>query len=310
MQDIKGKTACKSEEITATPTHASSAEVTPCPMANERVQAQAKKAKKKGLEGYFGAGARMPPPTLKGTPIYAARKRRGGEETTSGRNKGDGGSSAVPRMEASSNIGGEGKQRGSRAKTTKPSKKSPCNALDNDLSRQSKKTQSDDKVSSPDKSGRNTVNLESIKGSLRKKGSGTPSPKGLEKMDKKKATFAEVARKPVMQTPAPAIKHKKCVVAFSVRVDKGKDTQAAFCKKLISAPSFLQAHIDKHTSFFAIDESDSRRPPIREKADLPIYQVILHRYFAILNERAFDNVNQEGGRAIRGSAVVGGYIIA
>ncbi len=65
MQDIKGKTARKSEEITATPTRASSAEVTPHPMANERVQAQAKKAKKKGLEGFFGAGARVAPPTLK-----------------------------------------------------------------------------------------------------------------------------------------------------------------------------------------------------------------------------------------------------
>ena len=113
MQDIEGKTVLKFEEITATPTRASAAEVTPHPMANERVQAQAKKAKKKGLEGYFGAGARVPPPTLKGTPIDAARKRRGGEETTSGRNKGEGGSSAVPRMEAKSNIGGEGEKRGS-----------------------------------------------------------------------------------------------------------------------------------------------------------------------------------------------------
>ena len=187
MQDIKGKTARKSEEITATPMRASSAEVTPRPMANERVQAQAKKAKKKGLEGYFGI--------LKGTPIDAARKRRGGEETTSGRNKGEGGSLAVPRMEANSNIGGKGEQRGSRANTTKLSKKSPRNASDDDLSRRSKKTQSDDEVSSPDESGGNTVNLEAIKGSLRKKGSGTPSRKGSETKDKKKATFAEVARK-------------------------------------------------------------------------------------------------------------------
>ena len=61
MQDIEGKTVLKFEEITATPTRASAAEVTPHPMANKRVQAQAKKAKKKGLEGYFGAGARVPP---------------------------------------------------------------------------------------------------------------------------------------------------------------------------------------------------------------------------------------------------------
>ena len=195
MQDIKGKTVRKSEEITATPMRASAAEVTPQSMANERVQAQAKKAKKKGLEGYFGAGARVPPPTLKGTPIDAARKRRGGEETTSGHNKGEGGSLAVPRMEANSNIGGKGEQRGSRANTTKLSKKSPRNASDDDLSRRSKKTQSDDEVSSPDESGGNTVNLEAIKGSLRKKGSGTPSRKGSETKDKKKATFAEVARK-------------------------------------------------------------------------------------------------------------------
>ena len=80
MQDIEGKTARKSEEITATPVRASAVEVTPHPMANEWVQAQAKKAKKKGLEGYFGAGARVLPPTLKGTPIDAAGKKRGGEE--------------------------------------------------------------------------------------------------------------------------------------------------------------------------------------------------------------------------------------
>ncbi len=100
-----------------------------------------------------------------------------------------------------------------------------------------------------------------------------------------------MARKSVLKNPVPAIKHKKCVVAFLVRVDKGKDTQAAFGKKLISALSFLQAHIDKHSLFFVIDESDSSRPPIKEKADLPVYQVILRRYFAIPNERAFDTTS-------------------
>jgi hypothetical protein len=54
-----------------------------------------------------------------------------------------------------------------------------------------------------------------------------------------------------------------------------------------------------------IDSTDSSRPPIKEKANLPGFQVILRRYFAIPNERAFDSVNQEGGRAIRGSAVMG-----
>jgi hypothetical protein len=76
-------------------------------------------------------------------------------------------------------------------------------------------------------------------------------------------------------------------------------------KKIIAALSFLQTHIDKHAAFFAIDGLDSSRPPIKEKADLPGFQVILRRYFAIPSERAFDNVNQDGGQAIRGSAVMG-----
>jgi hypothetical protein len=95
------------------------------------------------------------------------------------------------------------------------------------------------------------------------------------------------------------------VVAFSVRVDKGKDTQAAFGKKVIAALTFLQTHINKHAAFFAINRLDSGRPLIKEKADLPGFQVILHMYFTIPSERAFDNVNQDGGRTIRGSAMMG-----
>ena len=75
MQDNVGKAARKSEEITATPMRAGMAAVTPRTTTNERAQAQSKKAKKKGLEGYFGVGARVPPPTLEGTPTDAAGKR-------------------------------------------------------------------------------------------------------------------------------------------------------------------------------------------------------------------------------------------
>ena len=302
MQDSEGKVSRKSEEITSTPTRASSAEVTPRPAANERAQAQAKKAKKKGLEDYFGAGARVPPPSLEGTPIDAAGKRRGETEgVSSGSDKEKGKSTASKDTPHSVN------NNQAENPTTAPrrTKKAPRTA-DDEHSRRSKKTRSDDEISSPDESGDgNIANLEAIKGSLRKKGSGASSTKGPKVMDKKKATFAEVTKKAPPKNSVPAIRHKKCVVAFSVRVDKGKDTQAAFGKKLITALSFLQAHIDKNSLFFAIDESDSSRPPIKEKADLPIYQVILRRYFAIPNERAFDNVNQEGGRAIRGSAVMG-----
>jgi hypothetical protein len=302
MQNSEGKVMRKSEEITSTPTRASSAEVTPRPAANERAQAQAKKAKKKGLEDYFGAGARVPPPSLEGTPIDAAGKRRGETEgVSSGSDKEKGKSTASKDTPHSVNNN----QAENLTTAPRRTKKAPRTA-DDEHSRRSKKTRSDDEISSPDESGDgNIANLEAIKGSLRKKGSGASSTKGPKVMDKKKATFAEVTKKAPPKNSVPAIRHKKCVVAFSVRVDKGKDTQAAFGKKLITALSFLQAHIDKNSLFFAIDESDSSRPPIKEKADLPIYQVILRRYFAIPNERAFDNVNQEGGRAIRGSAVMG-----
>ncbi len=150
--------------------------------------------------------------------------------------------------------------------------------------------------------------MEAIKGSLQKKGSGNSTHKGSEKKTKKTATFAEAVSKGATEKLAPAIAHKKCVVAFSVRVDNGKDTQAAFGKKIIAALSFLQTHINKQATFFAIDRSVSDRPPIKEKADLPVFQVILRRYFAIPSDWAFDNVNQDGGRAIRGSAVTGFFL--
>jgi hypothetical protein len=212
----------------------------------------------------------------------------------------------VDAYKAKSNKREEDKQRGNQEKSTKKSKKSPCKGSDNKHSRRSKKTRLDDEVSSLDAPGDGkTANLEAIKGLLRKKGLGTPSHKGSEKKDKKMATFAGAVSKGVPKKLVPAITHKKCVVPFSVRVDKGKDTQAAFGKKIIATLSFLQTHIDKHATFFAIDGSDSSRPPIKEKADLPGFQVILRRYFAIPSERAFDNVKQDGGRAIRGYAVMG-----
>ncbi len=95
------------------------------------------------------------------------------------------------------------------------------------------------------------------------------------------------------------------MVAFAIRVDKGKDTKVAFDKKIVAALSFLQNYIDKHAAFFSIDESDLSRPPIKEKVDVPAFQVILRKYFDIPNDRAFNSMNQDRGRAIKGSAIMG-----
>ena len=319
MQDAEGKASRKSDEIATTPMRGKTAEVTPRPSISEREQANTKKARqtmKKGLENFFGTGARVPPPSLAGTPSDAAGRRQGGEGKAATSKEGEGRRTPTtglktPTARTHANHyqrrTEEVRQREERADSTIVlSKKSPPKGSDDEHSRRSKKNRSDDDASSPDESGRGkSANLEAIKGLLRKKGSSTP-PKGSSKKDTKTATFAEAVTKVApTKKSVPKITHKKCVVAFSVRVDKGKDTQAAFGKKVIAALNFVQSHIDKHAAFFAIDSTDSSRPPIKEKADLPGYQVVLKRYFAIPNERAFDNVNQDGGRSIRGSAVMG-----
>lgn len=300
-QDNEGKSSRKSDEIATTPTRGTAAEVTPRPPHTEREQGNAKKSKqsrKKGLQDYFGAGVRVPAPSLDGTPTDAAVQRRRGSNNPGTRDN------SLNQLQGTS-LPGQTEETTQHSK--RKSTKSHPKGSDDGLSRRSKKTRSDDDTSSPDDAGEEkSANLESIKGLLRKKGTGNRSPKNTSATDKKSATFAEaVSKAPPPKDKSPRVTHKKCVVSFSVRVDKGKDTQAAFGKKIIAALSFLQTHIDKHAVFFAIDSTDSSKPPIKEKADLPVFQVILRRYFAIPNPRAFDSINQEGGRAIRGSAVMG-----
>ncbi len=175
----------------------------------------------------------------------------------------------------------------------KSTKKLSCNGSDDEISRQSKRTKSDDEGSAlgGEQSNVAMVNLEAMKESLRKKGAGTVKPKGSKKKNKKTATFAEATSKGALRKLEPEVKYNKCVVAFAIRVDKGKDIKVDFDKKIVAALSFLQTYIDKYATFFSIDESDSSRPPIKEKADVPAFQVILHRYFDIPNKRAFDSVN-------------------
>jgi hypothetical protein len=114
-----------------------------------------------------------------------------------------------------------------------------------------------------------------MRGALRTKGSGTSKPKDANQTPKKPVTFAEAASKLASQGPETNFTSNKCVVLFAIRVDKGKDTNAGFDKKVIAGLSFIQTCINKHATFFAIDKSDSIRPPIWEKADLPAFQVIL-----------------------------------
>ncbi len=77
-----------------------------------------------------------------------------------------------------------------------------------------------------------------------------------------------------------------------------------FDKKLMEGLGFMQPYINKHASFHPIGK-DQTVKPIREKTDMPKYQVTMRNYFSIPNQRAFDNVSQDGGKDIKGSAVMG-----
>ncbi len=189
----------------------------------------------------------------------------------------------------------------------KNKKKSSRKGSDEETSQRSKRTKSDDEGSALERNKLNgaTVNLEAIKRLLRKKGAGTTKSKGSGKDDKKTATFAEAASKEVPRKSEPGVKYNKCVVAFAIQVNMGNNAEAGFDKKMIAALSFIQTYIDKHAASLPIDGLDPSKCSIKEKADLPAFQVVLRSYFEIPNPRAFDSVNQEGGRAIKGSAVMG-----
>jgi hypothetical protein len=68
--------------------------------------------------------------------------------------------------------------------------------------------------------------------------------------------------------------------------------------------AFLQEYLDKAVCILPSGK-DPWLAPIKSKADIPQYQVIMKNYFSILNPMAFLNVNQDGGRVIKGSAIMG-----
>jgi hypothetical protein len=104
----------------------------------------------------------------------------------------------------------------------------------------------DNKVSVPGGKGldRSVVNLEAMKGLLRKKEAGKAKSTDAKQKAKKSATFAESVNKGASRKPEATGQYNKCVISFAIRVDKGKDTKAGFDKKIIAGFSFLQNYID------------------------------------------------------------------
>ncbi len=193
----------------------------------------------------------MPAPPREGTPIDAVVQRRENRGTNCKEGKGKSPSTELPSLKRLTKVKatkhlktedkGERGQGDGQTSLKKSTKKLSCNGSDDKISRQSKRTKSDDKGSalSGEQPNGAVVNLEAMKESLRKKGAGMVKPKGSNKKDKKTVTFAEAASKGALRKMEPKVKYSKCVVAFAIRVDKGKDTKRDLTRKLLLPyPSF------------------------------------------------------------------------
>jgi hypothetical protein len=188
-----------------------------------------------------------------------------------------------------------------------------------------KKPRSDDKESAGEQSkgteqARHTVDLESMSALLRKK---SPKMKTL-KSKKSKEKWEDSAKKPTAQTSrkkatfAPEESEEsgkkkeegevaanfQCVIGFAIRVDKGNNMKGGFDKKLAEGLPFLREFVDPAGCILP-NGKDKRLGQIKSKSDLPKYQLTLRNYFNIHNQMAFSNVNQDNGRVIKGSAIMG-----
>ncbi len=96
----------------------------------------------------------------------------------------------------------------------------------------------------------------------------------------------------------------QCVIGFAIWVDMGNNTKGGFNKKLSEGLTFLREFVDL-VACIVPNGKDKRLGPIKSKSDLPKYQLIMRNYFNITNQIAFSNVNQDNGRVIKGSAIIG-----
>ncbi len=195
---------------------------------------------------------------------------------------------------------------------------------------QNKKARSDDKGSgeedskqvrtgSEEKGGRQgvfVVDLELMNALMKKTGSGTQAAKkkaaAKKKEDsvdktkgrKKKATFAEPDKAGKKEDANKVEACNRCIVGFAIRVDKENNTKGGFNKMFVEGLAFLQEYLDEAACILPSGK-DPQLGPIKSKADIPGYQVVMKNYFSIPNPIAFSNVTQHGGRVIKGSASMG-----
>ncbi len=160
------------------------------------------------------------------------------------------------------------------------------------------------------------VDLKLMSASMKKQWSGTQAAKKKAAMKttegsvdkfkgrKKKATFAELDKAGKKKDKKEAEACNICVVSFAIRVDKGNNTKGGFDKKIAEGLAFLREYFDK-AACILLGRKDPRLGPIKSMADIPRNQGVMKNYFNIPNPMAFLNVTQEGGRVIKGLAIMG-----
>ncbi len=230
-----------------------------------------KRGSKETMDQYFGGGERVPPPSKGGTPVQSILVRHATKtpESTTG-TKDAVGSQPEPTLPET-----KGKGKTTAAKTME-------------------------------------VNLEGFNPGVRSKGNGSRKrdKKGNEESKTKEQSKKTGARKQkIAFGPTEVVKekpftYKECVVGFAIRVDKGNNAKQAFDKKLMEGLKFIQQYVDKRACFLPHDK-DKKLDPIRAKNDMPKYQVVIKGYFRIPNNNLFSNIQQENGRVVKGSGIMG-----
>jgi hypothetical protein len=152
--------------------------------------------------------------------------------------------------------------------------------------------------------------------SMKKKGSRTQAAKkkaakkkkenSMDKIKgrKKNATFAEPDKAGKKEDDKEVEACNRCIIGFAIRVDKGNNTKGGFVKKIAEGLAFLQEYLDKAACILP-SRKDPRLGTIKLKADIPRYQVVMKNYFSTPNPMAFSNVTRDGGRVIKGPAIMG-----
>ena len=187
-----------------------------------------------------------------------------------------------------------------------------------------KKPRSDDEESEVEKSkgteqAGHTVDLESMSALMRKKSPKTKIPKSKESMEKQEDSAEKLNQTPRKKTTfmpeeseesgkkkeeEEVAVNSQCVIGFAIRVDRGNNMKGGFDKKLSKGLTFLREFVDPAACILP-NSKDKWLGPIKSRSDLPKYQLTMRNYFTIPNQMAFSNVNQDNGRVIKGSAIMG-----